>query len=87
MIVSGVYLLCALTSLLCTILLIRSFRRTRVRLLFWTSAFFSVIAVANALLFIDLVIVPTMDIAVLRTSITFAAVCLLLYGLIWEEGV
>jgi hypothetical protein len=87
MIVSGVYLLCALTSLLCMILLIRSFRKTRVRLLFWTSAFFTMIAVANALLFIDLVIVPNMDMTLTRTSITFAAVCLLLYGLIWEEGI
>ena len=32
----AIYVLCALTSALCAVLLLRAFARTRVRLLFWS---------------------------------------------------
>jgi hypothetical protein len=80
-----VYLLCALTSLVCTILLARAYRTTRVRLLFWSMACFAGLTAANVLLFIDLVLIPAgPDLRAWRTSVTFAAVGSLLYGLIAE---
>lgn len=39
--VSIVYILCAITSLACAVLLLRSFRRTRARLLLWSGISFA----------------------------------------------
>jgi hypothetical protein len=85
MIPSIVYLLCALTSLLCAGLLIRSYRRTKGRLLFWNCVFFTILALSNILLFVDLVLIPTtIDLSLIRTITTLSGVLILLYGLIWE---
>lgn len=79
-----VYILCALTSLLCAGLLLRSYRRSGSRLLFWSSLCFVGLALNNVLLFVDLVLVPTIDLSVLRSSLALASLVVLLYGLIWE---
>ena len=80
-----VYLLCALASLLCALLLTRGYRATRMPLLFWGAACFYVLVLANALLFVDLVVFPeAIDLAILRTAVSLVAVVVLLYGLIWE---
>jgi len=84
MIASVVYLLCALTSLLCTVLLIRSYKETKMPLLFWTSASFAVMALANLLLFVDLVIIEDIDLLLVRTTTTLVAVVMLLYGLVMK---
>jgi hypothetical protein len=77
-----VYLLCALTSLGCTLLLIGRYRKTRVDLLFWSALAFLAFTITNALLFIDLAVVPGLDLALLRNGFTFVGVMVLLYGLI-----
>lgn len=82
MIAQTVYLLCALTSLACMLLLMRHYTRTRLPLLFWSGLGFLFFAMGNILLFIDLVLVPQHDLAVWRNAITLAGVVLLLYGLI-----
>jgi hypothetical protein len=82
---SIVYLLCAITSAACAALLIRSFSRTRVRLLLWTSLCFVGLALNSALLVVDLVIVPFKDLAVLRTAVALGSMLILLFGLIWES--
>ena len=79
-----VYALCALTSLLCAALLLRAYFRSRVRLLFWSGIGFTGLAVSNALMFTDFVIVPDVDLSTTRASITFVAVSVLLFGLLWE---
>jgi len=79
-----VYLLCALASLVCAVLLLRGYRATGMRLLFWGALCFSIFVATNSLLFIDLVVFPQMDLALWRTSFTLVAVALLLYGLIFE---
>ena len=53
-----VYILCALTSLACAVLLIRGYRRSRSRLLLWSCLGFVALAANNVLLFVDLVVVP-----------------------------
>ncbi len=85
MIAKLIYLLCAGTSLLCFGLLWRNYRRTGIRLLFWTSASFFGFAIANGLLFVDLVLVPGVDLLLARNAMTFLAVALLLYGLVWKS--
>lgn len=80
----AVYVLCALTSALCAALLLRGFLRSRTRLLFWSSLCFMGLALNNVLLFVDLVMVPDLDLALVRTGTAFTALGVLLFGLIWE---
>jgi hypothetical protein len=77
-----VYLLCALTSAACMVLLYRAYRRTRLAPLFWSAAAFLAIFLSNALLFVDLVMIPHYDLSLFRQLTTLAGVVLLLYGLI-----
>jgi hypothetical protein len=79
-----VYILCALTSVACAALLIRGYRKARERLLLWTSLCFAGLAINNVLLFVDLVIIPSLDFSLVRSGTALAAMALLLYGLIWE---
>jgi hypothetical protein len=85
MISSLIYLLCALTSLLCTYLLIRSYKRSKSPLIFWTSIFFITSAVSNILLFVDYVIVPSVDFSLVRTVLLLAGISMLVYGLVFEN--
>ena len=78
------YALCALTSLIAAILLLRQYRATRTRLLFWSWVGFSGLALNNVLVFVDLVLVPATDLALVRSLAAFAGLSALLYGLIWE---
>ena len=82
---SAVYLLCALTSLACAVLLLRGYRRQRAELLLWAGLCFSCFAIGNALLVVDLVIVPERDLSMLRSGPVLVGLALLLYGLIWES--
>jgi hypothetical protein len=78
-----VYVLCALTSGACMVLLLRGYSRTRMSLLLWSGLSFMAFTISNVLLFIDLAIVgPTYDLSLWRTIPTLAGVVLLLYGLI-----
>jgi hypothetical protein len=80
----AVYVLCALTSAACGLLLLRAYRRTRVRLLFWSGLCFAALAVSNVLVFVDLVVVPQTDLSPLRGLLSLVGLGTLLFGLIWE---
>ena len=81
----AVYILCALTSILCAALLYRGYRANRTRLLFWASLAFFLLAINNVVLCVDLVILPSLpDLYWYRTGLALAAMLLLLFGLIWE---
>lgn len=79
-----VYALCALTSLLCMALLVRGYRRSRARLLLWTAVCFAGLALNNVLLFVDLQVVPSVDLSVWRSLPALVGLLALLYGLVWE---
>jgi hypothetical protein len=79
-----VYLLCSVASVFCMLLLLRNFLRDRNRLLFWSTACFVGLAANNLLLFIDLVLLPNIDLRWARSLSALAAVSVLLYGFIWE---
>lgn len=81
----AVYLLCALTSVLCAGLLIRSYRANRSKLLLWSTLCFVGLAVNNILLFVDLVLVPTYDLQLWRSLAALIAFVTLLIGLVWES--
>lgn len=81
---SYVYLLCAGTALLSSILLFRGYRQTKTRLLFWSGLCFAFFALDNALLFIDLIIVPDANFILWRLPTALFGIACLLYGLVWE---
>jgi hypothetical protein len=81
----AVYLLCAITSLSCAVLLVRSWLRSRTNLLLWSSVCFVVLTVNNALLVVDEIVAPHMDLSLPRTLSALAAVFALLIGLIWNS--
>lgn len=80
-----VYLLCALASVICAALLIRSWVRSRARLLLWSSLCFVGLAVNNVLLFVDVIIVPHIDLALARTIVAVFSISILVVALIWER--
>ena len=79
-----VYALCAVTAIACALLLFRGYRRSRTPLLFWASLCFAGIAVENVILFIDMIILPEVDLFWWRVSVAIASMLVLLYGLVWE---
>ena len=82
---SMVYILCALTSLACAVLLLRAYKQSHVRLLFWSGLCFAGLALNNALLFIDLKVLPQTDLFLIRSLPALIGVLLLIYGLIWDS--
>ncbi len=81
----AVYILGALISLCCGILLLRSYGQVRKRLLLWSGLCFVGLAISNLLIFVDLVIFPDTNLYPLRLGTAAASLLLLLYGLIWES--
>lgn len=79
-----IYVLCALTSLTCAVLLLRSYARTRLRLLLWSGLCFVFLCLNNILLYIDIEVLPTVDLSAIRAVPVVIALALLLYGLVWE---
>jgi hypothetical protein len=79
-----VYLLCLLTSAACAWLLGRSYRRTGMRLLLWSSICFAFLAANNLVLVLDLVVWPELDLRLARLLLALAAVTSLIWGFIWE---
>jgi hypothetical protein len=86
----AVYALCAITSLACAIMLMRGYRRSRARLLLWSSLCFVFLFLNNVLLFVDKVVLPEREamlgvpFAVWRSGVAVVGIGLLVIGLIWD---
>lgn len=80
-----VYALCALTSIACAVLLLRGYAAGRVRLLLWAGLCFVGLALNNVLLFIDMRVIPDLDLSVWRSLPALGGLLLLVYGLVWES--
>ena len=78
----AVYILCAATSIACAVLLWRGYVRSRARLLLWSALCFVGLALNNVVLFADLVLLPTVDLKMLRTIFALAGLGVMIYGLI-----
>jgi hypothetical protein len=79
-----VYSLCFLTSAICAALLFRSYIRTRTRLLLWSALAFVCLAVNNFFVLGDMILFPDFNLLMFRYVAALAAVCVLIYGFIWE---
>ena len=82
---TAVYALCAVTSIVCAVLLVRSYLAGRVRLLLWSALCFIGLAINNLVLFLDREIFPDVNLEYIRHGSSLAAVSVLLFGLIWES--
>ena len=80
-----IYSLCALTALVCAVLLLRGFRQSRMHLLLWSGLCFVGLTGSNILLALDRLVYTDVDLGTLRLSVALLALLLLLYGLIWES--
>jgi hypothetical protein len=81
----GVYLLCAATCLLCAVMLFRGYKRTGVRLLFWSSLCFVGLMLDNVMLYADEQVFPDVSLVIWRKVPGLIALMLLLFGLVWES--
>jgi hypothetical protein len=81
-----VYVLCFLTSAACAWLLGRSYRRSGIRLLLWSSIAFAFLAANNLVLVCDLVVWPDpqADLRLLRLLLGLAAGVSLIWGFVWD---
>lgn len=80
-----VNILGSLTVGLCAILLLRAYSRVRQRLLLWSGLCFAGLTLSNALVVVDIAVVPDVSIYVWRLGVAAFSLMLLLYGLIFES--
>lgn len=82
----AVYILSALTSILCATLLFRGYRTNRTRLLFWVSLCFVFLAINSVILCFDLVVLPPqIDLFWYRNTAALIGMLVLVFGLTWES--
>lgn len=79
-----IYALCGLTAVACALLLLRGYYQSRARLLLWSGLCFAGLAVNNVLLFVDMRIVPEVDLSVWRSIPALIGIAFLIYGLVWD---
>lgn len=80
-----IYLLCALTALLCTWLLLRAYRDSGYKLLLWGGLCFAGLTLNNILLVIDKLLLPYIDLTSWRLVLALISTIVFLYGLIWDS--
>ncbi len=80
-----VYLLGAVVTFVCAVLLSRGYERSGKRLLLWSALCFAGLTLSNFLVFADLVLFRDIDLYPARLGTALVAMCLLLFGLIWER--
>jgi Family of unknown function (DUF5985) len=82
---TAVYILSALVSLACAVLLLRSYAGTRSGLQLWAGLCFVGLTLNNIMLFVDKVVAPDVDLSTWRALPALAGTLLLVFGLVWEE--
>jgi hypothetical protein len=82
---SAINLLGALTVGLCALLLLRAYARVRKRLLLWSGLCFAGLTLSNLLLFVDLSLVPDIDLYSARLTVAALSMLVLVYGLVFES--
>lgn len=82
----AIYVLCAGTSLAAAWLLLRYYRARRTPLLLWSCIGFIGLALNNVLVYVDLSLFPTLDLALARALAGAIGMVALVFGLIWDTG-
>lgn len=79
-----IYILCALASLVCAVLLWRGHRQSGARLLRWSALCFLGLFLNNVLLIVDTHVIATVDLALYRMLPALIGALILVYGLVWD---
>ncbi len=79
------YILCTLTSIICAVLLLRGYKKSGLRLLFWSGLCFIGLALNNVLVIVDVRVLPEVDLSTIRIIPTIIGLLLLIFGAIWEK--
>lgn len=82
---AALYLLSILTTLACSILLLRAYFRVRSGLLLWSGLCFAGLTLDNVLVFGDMVLFPAIDLYTWRLASVAVSISLLIFGLVWER--
>lgn len=77
-------LIALLTSLACTVLLFRSYFASRTGILLWAALCFVGLSINSLVLFIDVVVLPEVDLRILRLTASLAGMLFLIFGFIRE---
>jgi hypothetical protein len=78
------YGLCAITASFCAWMLIKAYYQSRYRLLLWGSLCFMGLTLNNALLVVDKLLLPEVNLFTWRLILALIALLVLLYGIIWD---
>jgi hypothetical protein len=81
----ALYSLAILTSLGCTVLLARGYLERRYSLLLWSAICFGFLTLNNVILFVDMLLVPEVDLRLWRLLSALAGVLSMLYAFLWES--
>ena len=83
-----IYFVSFAASSVCAILLVRSYFRSRTRLLLWSAACFVFLALNSAVVILDFLIFVRLDLGLFRVGTSLAGVLALLYGFIgrWTDA-
>jgi hypothetical protein len=66
-------------------MLLRGYSKQRVRILLWSGLCFFGLMVENIMLYVDVVVVPDVDLSFWRKLPGLLAVVVLLFGLVWDS--
>ena len=81
-----IYILCAVTSLACAVLLVRAYLRSKSPLLLWSSVCFVGLFINNVVLVVDVVLTTNeVDLLLVRDLTNTSSVVALVIGLIWSS--
>ena len=81
----ALYVIAVLSSGACAVLLFRGYLHRRVRLLMWSSVCFVGLTINNVALFVDLIVLPDIDLRLARLIPALLGMTLLLIGFIWDS--
>lgn len=82
--ITPVYLACACAAFGCSLLLLRAYRASGARLLLWSGICFALLTLNSILILVDLKLISSVDLSIVRNSTALAGVACLLWGLIWD---
>lgn len=81
----ALYILTIVTTLVCSLLLLRAYFRVRNGLLLWSGLCFAGLSIDNILVLADMVLFPSVDLYSYRLASAAVSISLLLFGLVWER--
>lgn len=82
---TAIYCFCALTALICTVMMVRGYRLSGNKLLYWGGWTFAGLTLSNIILIFDKIIFPeAFDLLTFRLVMSALSLLPLIYGLIFD---